>query len=55
MTRKQKLRIAEAVLRELFDLGVIGTPQRIELTDDEWKAAAERLVDELDSAPASAG
>jgi hypothetical protein len=55
VTRKQKLRIAEAVLRELFDLGVIGAPPRNKLTDDEWKAAAERLVDELDGAPASAG
>lgn len=53
MTRRQKLRVAEGVLRELFDLGVIGPPPRIKLTDAEWKAAAERLVDDLDAASSS--
>jgi thiamine monophosphate synthase len=53
VTRKQKLRVAETVLRELFDLGVTGLAARAELTDAEWKAAAERLVDDLDKVDAS--
>lgn len=53
MTRKQKLRVAETVLRELFDLGVTGPAPRVKLTDAEWKAAAERLVDDLDKVDAA--
>jgi hypothetical protein len=52
VTRKQKLRVAETVLRELFDLGVTGPAPRVELTDAEWKAAAERLVEDLDKVDA---
>jgi hypothetical protein len=53
MTRRQKLRVAEDVLRELFDLGVTGPAPRVKLTDAEWKTAAERLVDDLDKVDAS--
>jgi hypothetical protein len=49
VTRKQRIRLVEKNLRELFARGEDGPPPRIVLTDVEWLAAATKIVDALDN------